>query len=598
MAQERKAEAGEVWKLDGLLGGRSPEELLQEVDDAVKRFAAHRKELDTLTPNRLADLLKEKEGLGVLSSRLGAYYELKFNEDTHDPVILAKMTLLEQRSMQWENDLLFFPLWFIGLDDEKALRFINDPFLQEYRYALERLRKRKSHTRNEEVEKVLSIKDVTGGGAAANLYEVITNAYTFDFDGRKEVGKEEVIRHIQGPDARLREEAYKTVLGRYVKESTVLAEIYKTVVLDYDNEAMEIRNYRDAIGVRNLGNDVPDAAVEALFRSVRKHAPLFQRYFKAKYALITGKGKATYPYSRFHLYAPYEFGEEKRYPYEESKRLVLDTFKRFDPRFHDAAKALFDTQHIHSHPGERKRGGAFCYSVHAKETPFVLLNHTDRLRDVFTMAHELGHAIHGTLAQKQNDVNYHAPTPLAETASIFAEMLLSQALLKESKDDEERIRILVHELDGRYASILRQAYFSIFEVMAHERIKEGATKQELEDAYVGLLREQFGDMELPEEFRNEWNYIPHIHASPFYCYSYAWGELLVLSLYERYRKEGPSFIKRYEELLAAGGSASPETLLSRFGVDPKDERFWDQGFALIEEEVREFERLAGKKADS
>ena len=452
------------------------------------------------------------------------------------------------------------------------------------------MRKDKAYTKSEEIEKILTLKSVTGSSSTKNLYEIHTNGFTYSFNGKEGVTREEVMKHAQGTDPKLREEAYKTVLGRYGKESTLLSEMYKNIVLDWHNGSIKIRGYKDAINVRNHANDIPDEAVEALMSVVKDNSSVFADYFKLKYDLNKEKG-LEYPFSRYHLYAPYPVKEEREYSYEESKKLVLETYKEFSDEFYQAAKGIFDADHVHAFPIANKRGGAFCYSVHTDDVPFILLNHTGSVRDLFTMMHEFGHGIHGMVSRDQNDMNYDTAIPMAETASIFGEMVLADKLLGKSESVEEKKAILINLLDNEYASIGRQTYFVMFEKYAHEALIKGASKEELDNEWLSLLKEQFGEMSVPEEFKHEWNYIPHIHASPFYCYAYSWGNLLVLSLFDMFRKEGESFKQKFTHLLASGGNASPADLLAAFGVDPSDKGFWQGGFNIIKEQIEELKKL-------
>ncbi|MBD3209737.1 M3 family oligoendopeptidase [Candidatus Woesearchaeota archaeon] len=580
-----------VWDLSSLLQGRTVEALIEEVREKVGAFCRHRGTLASVTPEGLRGLLKEKAAIMVLFSKISGYYSLRLSENTQDSEVLAASTKYEQVSNDLANRMLFFQLWFIQLGDEAARRLLEAPALEEYHYYLQTLRKEKPYTKSEEVEQVINVKSLTGSSAIGHLYEVLTSSFSYDFDGKQGLTQEEVARHVVGPDARLREAAYKTLLGKYGRESTLLAEMYKNLVLDWGNEGIKIRGYEDSLAVRNVDNDIPGEAAEALLEVVRENADVFTEYFRLKYALNRSKG-SKYCFSRFHLYAPYPHNETATYDYGKSKAMVLETYKAFDQRFYDAATAIFDAQHVHSHPQRSKRSGAFCCGLHPGDIPFILLNHTGTVRDLFTMMHEFGHGIHGMLARKQNVFHYDEVPPMAETASIFGEMLLAQRFLRESEDVEERRAVLIKLLDDQYASITRQAFFVLFEQYAHERIPEGARKEELEGEWMDLLREQFGDMEIPEVFKHEWHYIPHIHVMPFYCYSYAWGNLLVLSLFDLYREQGDAFKEQYFELLSSGGNASPVELLRPFGVDPADKDFWRRGFSLIREEVEELRRLS------
>lgn len=225
-----------------------------------------------------------------------------------------------------------------------------------------------------------------------------------------------------------------------------------------------------------------------------------------------------------------------------------------------------------------------------------MLNHAGELQDVFTMAHEFGHAVHGQLERKNPELISHAGLPLSETASLFAELLLTERLLADSTSNEERIAVLFENLDGFYASVIRQIGFLRFELEAHELIPKGASRSELDAAYRAILESEFGDMEIPAMFDGEWSRLPHIHRRPFYVYAYAWGNLLVLALFEMYRRDGASFVDRYLDLLAAGGTRSPMELLRAFGVDVESEAFWAKGFDVIDEQIDELERLAKKRS--
>jgi len=380
-------------------------------------------------------------------------------------------------------------------------------------------------------------------------------------------------------------------LTKFKDNSTTLNEIYKNIVLDWYNDSIKIRGYKNPITVRNIANDVDDAAVEAMMNVVRKNTKLFSEYFALKHKMNKDRG-AVYELSRYHLYAPFNAKIPEDYDYRQSKKIVLETFQEFDQRFYEMAKSMFDKKHIHSHPKKDKRGGAFCECTGLEVMPYVMLNHTKVLNSVFTMAHELGHAIHYMLAQSQTEFTYETPLPMAETASVFAEMLLAQKLLKESKNKDVKISIIMQLLDNQYATIGRQTYFVLFEQLAHDKIIQGITKEQLDNEYIKLLEEQFGVMKVPELFKHEWNYIPHIHETPFYCYSYSWGNLLVLALYDMYKKEGKSFVEKYVKMLSYGAGKSPKDILSELGIDPRDERFWQRGFDTIKEEVEELKKMS------
>ncbi|RMD67076.1 oligoendopeptidase F, partial [Candidatus Parcubacteria bacterium] len=325
--------------------------------------------------------------------------------------------------------------------------------------------------------------------------------------------------------------------------------------------------------------------VEALLLTCRNHAPLFQRYFRAKATILQLK-----PFTRYDLYAPGRTSLP-RFSFDRAREIVLEAYRRLSPRAADLVARVYEERHLDAAVRRGKMGGAFCYSVLPHLTPYVLMNFTGQSRDVATLAHELGHALHGLLASKRSILTFHPSLPLAETASVFGEQLLLETWLSRERRTPIRQALLMTRLDDLYATILRQAYFVEFERIAHQIAVEGATIDQLADRYLALLREQFGKaVTLPESFRWEWLTIPHIFSTPFYCYAYSFGNLLALVLYERFRQEGRSFVPQYLDFLAAGGSQSPEELLRPLGVDITSPKCWEQGFAQIHDTIAELER--------
>ena len=580
----------EVWDLSPLLGGKTPDQLLDEANSKLEEFKKIRDELDSLTPSRFKEILELTQKINILIKKVNAYYGLKFTEKTNDTEILAKISHLEQLGTDVSNEMLFFDVWFLELDDEKAKKFIDSEELKIYKPYLIRSRKYKPYTKSEEIEQIINLKSMTGGDSFSHIYDVFTNAFKFEFDGKSGLSQEEVSAFYMSDDPKIRKAAYDTIYGKYKKESVLLSEIYKNIVLDWYNEGVKIRGHKSPISIRNMYNDINDSAVETLLKVCRKNVGIWGDYFKLKHDILT-KQEHDFENSRYHVYTPYK-ETDKKYDYETCKKIVLETYKEFDPRFYEAAKRIFDEKAVHSHPQPNKRSGAFCWGVYNKSIPYIMLNHTDKLRDLFTMMHEFGHGIHDILAADQVDLLYRTSLPMAETASMFGEMVLAGKLLKNSEDKEEKIGLLINTIDDQYKGIPRQAYFAIFEKKAHEMIVNGATKDELEEEYMKMLKEQFGEMEIPDIFANEWNYIPHIHHTPFYCYAYAWGNLLVLAFYAMYKEQGSEFVEKYVKLLSSGGGDTPENLMKAMGVDPNSEEFWQKGFNIIKEEIEELKKIA------
>ncbi|MFH1173841.1 MAG: M3 family oligoendopeptidase [archaeon] len=569
-----------VWKLEDIYPFEKTNELVAEVQTLTEKFTQYREQLPTLSPDQFMAVLQEKETLLEKLTWLEGYAGLWLTENTSDAVRLAHSSTIEDISADISNKLLFFNLWFKELPDDKVQEYI--AISGKYHYVLETARRFRKYTLSEKEETILNLKGITSNNFS-KLYDLITNRFRFRWEGKLEP-QEKITSHWTSPSRALRKRSYQLVMKEYAQEEDVLGELYKSIVTDEKNEQLKIRKYDSPLSARNLDNDLPDAAVQALLNVVRKNRTVFQDYFKIK-AKLCGIKKM----DRYDLYAPFST-EERTYDFEQSKRLVLDTFKAFDADIYAAAQRIFDEQHVHADFTENKQSGAFCWTVTQNITPYVLLNHTGKLRDVTTMAHELGHGVHSLFAKDQTLYTFHSCLPLAETASIFAEMLLSKELMK-TATKEEKISLLMGRLNDQYASITRQAYFTLFEQQAHDMIAKGCTLHDLNHVYLETLREQFGDaLSVPDLFQHEWKYVSHIYHTPFYCYAYAFGNLLVLSLYNMYEQEGKSFIPKYKKLLSYGGSASPQKMLGELGIDITQEAFWQRGFDLIKESVVSLER--------
>ena len=352
--------------------------------------------------------------------------------------------------------------------------------------------------------------------------------------------------------------------------------MYQTLVRDWHNEQVDLRNFSSPLAARNLINDIPDEVVDTLLGVCEQNAGVFQRYFHLK-----ARWLGTERLRRYDIYAPVAQAE-KTYPFGEAAEMVLGSFAEFDPQVASLAKQVFDEQHIDSEIRKGKRSGAFCATVNPKITPWVLLNYQSKPRDVATLAHELGHAIHSQLAAQHSLFTFHSSLPLAETASTFGEMMLIDKLLATESDENVRRDLLFKQVDDAYATIMRQAYFALFERQAHDMVHNNASVDELAGAYVDNLQNQFGDaVEISDEFRWEWVSIPHIYHVPFYVYAYTFGQLLVLSLYQQFLAEGDAFKPRYLKILSAGGSQAPTSILSAAGIDITKADFWQGGFDVV-----------------
>jgi oligoendopeptidase F len=579
------------WSLADLFPSYNSPELEQtfgEVERRVAEFESLRPKLSPqISPADFLDLVQRLEAIQDLGARLYAFAGLSFSADTQDQAAQTLVARVDQFLANMQNRTLFFSLWWKGLEDEVADRLMAEA--GDYRYWLEEMRHFKPHTLSEPEEKVINIKNVTGFNALTNLYDAITNRYTFkiEVDGEvKELTRGELMVYVRHHDARLRQAAYQELYRVYGEEGPILGQIYQILVRDWRNEQVDLRRFKSPMAARNLANDIPDEVVDTLLEVCQRNAPLFQRYFRLK-ARWLGMERLR----RYDIYAPVVLSE-KRYEFPEAAEIVLDSFNKFEPTLARLAERVFRENHLDSEVRKGKRSGAFCWSVVPEMTPYVLLNYQGRAEDVATMAHELGHAIHSMLASHHSVFTFHASLPLAETASTFGEMMLIDRLLAEEEDESVRRDLLFRQMDDAYATIQRQAFFALFERQAHEMVIQNAAVDDLAAAYIENLKTQFGDaVELSDEFRWEWVSIPHIYQVPFYVYAYAFGQLLVLSLYQQYKNEGESFKPRYLHILAAGGSDAPARVLAQAGIEIKDPEFWQGGFNVLARLLEQLEAI-------
>ena len=559
----------------------------KELESQISLFEQQRNCLTSdISHQAFKAILQEVEGIAEYMNTLGAYAFLWSAENTKNQTARAFENQIQSRLARWSPRLLFFDLWWQSLTAKHAERLSKKAI--RYHYHLDTLTRLKTHTLSEAEERIVTMKNTTGRQALEALYGVTTNSLSFPLkhQGRtKQLTREELMGYVRNPSSSIRRGAYQSLLKVYGAQQDLLGDVYKHLIQDWGNEGIQLRQYASPIAVRNTTNDLPKQAVNALLTTCRKNVGIFQEFFQLKKRLLKLKA-----FQRYDVYAPYG-KKSQRYSFSRAESMVMDAYQNFSPTLADLASRVIREQHVDAAIRPGKMGGAFCYSVRPKQTPYVLVNFTGEARDVSTLAHELGHAVHAMLAENHSVFTFHSALPLAETASIFGEQLLSDSLLSQERDRTTKVSLLLGQLDDAYATIMRQAFFVQFEIEAHRMIAAGATSDELAETYLTLLREQFGKaVYVGEEFRWEWLAIPHIFASPFYCYSYSFGNLLVLALFQQFKKEGQAFIPKYLELLSGGGSASPQTLLTPLGVDVSSRQFWQGGFRRIQSLVNELEQ--------
>lgn len=580
-----------AWTLTDLYQGFDDldyEATFEKIQQGVQKFQDYRDQLKPdISEDLFLNIITEYEHFYKLLSRLNGFAQLSFAADTQDQKAQSEVARVDQFQAEMHNQTIFFELWWKALDDKSAERLLQAS--GDFRYWLVAMRNFKDFTLSEPEEKIINIKDVTGVNALNMLYDSITNRYTFklDVDGEeKEMTRGEISALVREPDPDLRARAYQELFRVYEQDAPILGQIYQAIVRDWRNENLNMRGFKQPISVRNLVNDIPDEVIEILLDVTRQNAKHFQRFFRLK-AQRLGMEKLR----RYDIYAPVE-KSDKKYAFGDAADIVLESFLDFDPKFANMAQKILDAGHVDSEVRKGKMSGAFCATIIPELTPWVLLNYQGHPDDVATMAHELGHGIHSLMAQEHTAFTQHACLPLAETASTFGEMMLIDKLLAQESDQAVRRDLLFRQMDDSFATILRQNYFSMFEKTAHEMIAKGAQVNDIADAYMENLQSEFGDaVALSDEFRWEWVMIPHFYGVPFYVYAYAFGQLLVLSLYKQYQEEGAAFKPRYMKILSSGGSIAPIELLKNAGIDVTTAAFWQGGFDVIDEMVTKLEKL-------
>ena len=573
---------------------------LRSIEEQVIQFERSRHLLHPdISPKEFEGLIHMLESISEKMSIASGHAYLSYYADTSSNEASALVIKMEKLVSEISNRMLFFDLWFKKqIDDETATRLIN-AIPKAYQEYLRHKRLVAKYSLSEPEEKIINTLEVTGVRALIKIYDKMTSGFEFTMKlrhGRKTIekkfdNKEKLVSLVRSPDGKKREAAYKSLLQVYKRNSGVLGEIYQNIIMQWRDEAIMMRGYRSPISVRNIANNLEDATVDALLAACRNNVAIFHDYFVEK-AKMLGMKKL----HRYHLYAPISnrASDSKKFTYGKAIETMLDSFGAFDPQFRRLAERVFIEHHIDSEVRKAKRGGAFCYTVTPKLTPYILLNFDGLSRDVSTLAHEFGHAIHSMLASDMPLMVFHAPLPLAETASVFAEILLNEKLAEKMSKKERRI-LLAEQIDNLYATIIRQAYFTLFEINAHKAIGENnATIDAVAKIYRDNLTEQFGTaVTISPDFEWEWIYIPHFYHTPFYTYAYSFGNLLVLSLYRQYKLEDrSSFVPKYFKILSAGGSRKPEELLMEAGIDISKEEFWQQGFDHVQEMIQQLKALA------
>ncbi|GIV61176.1 MAG: oligoendopeptidase F [Rhodothermaceae bacterium] len=561
---------------------------LETADREVEAFEqAYRGRVATLEADGLAEALAAYEGLHDRLGRAYTYAYLYWSTDTGDPARGALLQKVREAYTRLSQRLIFFRLEWAAVDDARAEALLADPALAQYRHYLELERLHRQHLLSEPEEKILAEKSITGRGAWNRFFDETLGAMRFSLDGRA-MTQQEVLAKLYEPDRDVRRAAALAFTEGLEAHIRPLTFIFNTILADKASDD-RLRRFPHWLAARNLDNEVSDEMVQALIEAVTGRYDLVARFYRLKRRLL-GLDEL-FDYDR---YAP--VGEaDTRYDWDAARALVQAAYADFHPRLGEIVEQFFEKRWIDAALAPNKRGGAFSHGAVPSAHPYILMNYTGKIRDVQTLAHELGHGVHQYLSRKQGVLQADTPLTTAETASVFGEMLVFQRLMKQEQDPRNRLAMLVGKIDDTIATVFRQVAMNRFEDRMHNaRRTEGELPPEwFCEAWMDMQRAMFqGSVTLGDHYRFWWSYIPHFLHTPGYVYAYAFGELLVLALYARYQEEGPAFADKYIGLLEAGGSDWPHRLVGRLGVDLTDLGFWHQGLSAIEALIEQAEALA------
>jgi oligoendopeptidase F len=598
-----------AWDLEPLVDGDGQEgveprlaEALTQARSFAERYAGRAGELNGAT---LEQAMHELAAIQELVGRSGTYAALRFAVDTAEPANGALLQLVQERATAIQTTLLFFELEWAALSDERAEELLAWDGLDFCRHYLRNVRRYREHLLSEPEERILAEKALTGAGAWTRLFEELTSAISVRLpageeaapsaegkggatDGAEQAALDVALSRLTLPDRELRRGTAEAISSALQEGLRTRVFLFNTLLADKATDD-RLRRYPDWLAERNLANEVSDESVQALLAAVRARSEIPQRWYRLKARLLGIEQLADYD-----RMAPVT-EDVVTFSFGEAREIVLDCYASFSPQLGDLARRFFDERHIDAPVRPAKRGGAFCTAAVPDVYPYVMLNFTSRRRDVLTLAHELGHGVHFALAARQGIFHQSTPLTLAETASVFGETIVFNRLLEQDSSAASRLALLAASLEDTIATVFRQVAMNRFEELAHNARREQGelAPERFGELWMQSQGEMFGDsVALTDGYRCWWSYIPHFIGSPGYVYAYAYGQLLALSVYERYLQKGAELVPRYLELLAAGGSKAPERLGEIVGIDLADPGFWDAGLDLVERQLQDAEQAA------
>lgn len=583
-----------IWDLSIFYSGADDPRIQQDMDALNAQADAFAKQykgrVASLDAEEMMDAMLELEAIYDQGGRIGSYAGLLYSTDTNNQEYGALLQKVTEFGAQNNQKLVFFELEWNEADDAVAEKLLADPTIAKYRHKLESDRRYKPYQLSEAEEQLLMEKAVTGRSAWTRFFTQLIAALRLDYEGEK-LTLTQVLTKMYDPDREIRAKAAQAITDALRSKSMELTYIFNVLAADKASDDKK-RGYPSWVSSRNLSNKAPDAVVEALVQAVTSNYDIVARHYNLKRQLL-GLDELT----EYDRYAPLPTKESDAfYTWDEAKDIVLNAYRAFSPRVGEIAQKFFDENWIHAPVTPGKRGGAFCSYTVPSAHPFVLVNFEATARDVMTLAHELGHGIHAYLAAEAHGL-FGLDTPLttAEMASTFGEMLVFTDLMNKEPDPEVRLSMLAQKIEDTFATVFRQISMNRFEHGLHtaRRTEGELTTERINQIWMESQTAMFGDsVNLTDNYASWWSYIPHFLNTPGYVYAYAFGELLVLALFNLYQERGAAFVPQFIDVLAAGDSDWPEKILAHIGVDLSDLGFWNQGLSAIRDLVDREEQLA------
>lgn len=567
---------------------------IQDIEKLAEEFYQNvrgKLEDPSLTPRQLLEWFKEYEKVSEKTFYFESFAELLLRTNNLDDDIKAFYSKIDEFKVKIQQKLLFFNLELNKISDNKFEELIKAPELERYTHALKFNRMKMLHQLSEKEEQIILMKDLTGVKGFIKLYSEFKSNFTFDFEVEgvmKKLTEAELFAYMYQENRDLRYKALQTMMAEYKKNEMIFTHIYNNILRDWDLECSK-RNFKKPISRRNLENEVSDESVEICGKVTTESYLIVEKYYNLKKKLLN--------LTELHMsdmYAP--VGQiTRKYSYQEALKLIKDSDEKFTPEFKDIIEKMVELNHIDATPRKGKNRGAFCAHGKQKHYGFVFVNFVNNIDSVRALAHELGHAFHAFYIQRnQNFVNIETSLVVAEIASVFNEILISDNLMNTNLSKDERISLLSNFIESKFGTSHRQNAFYRFEKAIHGLMEEKLpTTEEIKDAFIKEMELMFGNSmtNLREEYANYIFVVPHFINVPFYVYAYNMSNLLVISIYQMYLEQKEEFVPKYLKLLSLGSSLSPEELLTEIGINLNDPSFWEKGIQYLSDKIDELEKL-------